>query len=97
MTLRTKSLTDRKKIAKVFIMTFEEFKEHRKAHPDYKVFWRSGYAFRGTDEREMDTTAPDFIEKIESNFNWACIVDVDKDDPITKELHLNGLSISDME
>lgn len=31
-------------------MTFEEFKEHRKAHPDYKVFWESGYAFRGAGE-----------------------------------------------
>ena len=78
-------------------MTFEEFKEHREIHPDYKVFWRSGYAFRGTSKREIDTTAPDFMEKMESNFNWACIVDVDEDDPITKELHLNGLSVSDME
>ncbi len=78
-------------------MTFKEFKEHREAHPDYKVFWRSGYAFRDTGEREMDTTASDFMEKMESNFNWACIVDIDKDDPITKELHLNGLSVSDME
>lgn len=78
-------------------MTFKEFKEHREAHPDYKVFWKSGYAFRGAGEREIDTTAPDFMKKMESNFNWACVVDVDKDDPITKELHLNGLSVSDME
>ena len=78
-------------------MTFKEFKEHREAHPDYKVFWRSGYAFRSAGEREIDTIAPDFMEKMESNFNWACVVDVDKDDPITKELHLNGLSVSDME
>lgn len=78
-------------------MTFEEFKEYREAHPDYKVFWRSGYAFRNASEQEIDTTAPDFMEKMESNFNLACIVDVDKDDPITKELHLNGLSVSDME
>lgn len=78
-------------------MTFEEFKEHRKIHPDYKVFWRFGYSYRDAGKREMDTTAPDFMEKMESNFNWACVVDVDKDDPITKELHLNGFSISDME
>ena len=78
-------------------MTFEEFKEHRKTHPDYKVFWRSGYSYRDAGKREMDTTAPDFMEKMEFNFNWACVVDVDKDNPITKELHLNGLSISDME
>lgn len=78
-------------------MTFEEFKEHRKVHPDYKVFWRSGYSYRDAGKREMDTTAPDFMEKMEFNFNWACVVDVDKDDPITKELHLNGFSISDME
>ena len=31
-------------------MTFKEFKEHREVHPDYKVFWRSGYAFRSAGE-----------------------------------------------
>jgi len=78
-------------------MDFQGFLKHREEHQDYKVFWRSGYAFRGARELEVNTGDSTFIEEMKRKFEWACVVDVDEDNPTTKELHLNGLSVLDME
>lgn len=75
-------------------------------YPDYKVFWRSGFAFRGAGEREDDKTEKmeyviggkkitTFEERMERRYNWAAAMDIDVYHD-KKEIHINGFSENDL-
>lgn len=79
-----------------------------KEHPDYKVFWRSGFAYRGAGESEDDKQPREqyvweerrkrlvtFEERMERRYDWSAAIDVDVDHD-AKEIHMNGFSENDM-
>lgn len=83
-------------------------KEVLAKYPNYKVFWRSGFAYRGTSESEdnkqlkkeyiyqegksRETT---FEERMQRRYNWSAAIDIDIDHE-KKEIHFNGFSENDM-
>lgn len=86
----------------------KECKEVLAKHPDYKVFWRSGFAFRGAGECEIkreglrkcyvgrEFREATFEEQMQSHYNWAANISIDIDHE-KKEIHLNGFSELDMD
>lgn len=68
-------------------------------HPDYKVFWRSGYAYRGAaeveDDKSIDSYLDTFEERMQRRYNWAAAIDITVDHE-KKEIHLNGFSENDL-
>lgn len=70
-----------------------------KGHPDYKVFWRSGYAYRGAveveDDKSIDVYSNTFEERMQRRYNWAAAIDITVDHE-KKEIHLNGFSENDL-
>lgn len=86
-------------------------KECRKAindNPSYKVFKRSGFAYRGAKEQEDDkqprkefvsqemrSRVLTFEERMERFYNWAAAIDIEIDHD-KKEIHINGFSENDM-
>ena len=63
-------------------------------YPDYKVFWRSGYAYRGASEVRVDNQI-DFSKKLLNYLDWAAAIDITVDHE-KKEIHLNGFSVNDL-
>ena len=63
-------------------------------HPDYKVFWRSGYAYRGASEVRVDNQI-DFSKKLLNYLDWAAAIDITVDHE-KKEIHFNGFSENDL-
>ena len=77
-------------------------------HPDYKVFYRAGFAFRGAGEREDDKQPHEeyiwqerrkrvltFEERMQRRYDWAAALDIDIDHD-AKEIHINGFSENDL-
>lgn len=76
-------------------------------YPDYKVFWRSGFTYRGAREREIkryglrNVHLPGriirmtFEREMKRHFIWSAAIDIDVDHE-KKELHFNGFSENDM-
>lgn len=68
-------------------------------HPDYKVFWRSGYAYRGAeeveDDKSIDSYLDTFEERMQRRYNWAASIDITVDHE-KKEIHFNGFSENDL-
>ena len=77
-------------------------------YPDYRVFWRSGYAFRGAGESEDDKQPRveydwryrakvllDFNQRMQRRYDWAAAIDIDIDHD-KKEIHFNGFSCNDL-
>ena len=83
-------------------------KEVLAKYPNYKVFWRSGFAYRGASEsednkqvkeeyiwqerRKRETT---FEERMQRRYNWSAAIDINIDHE-KKEIHFNGFSENDM-
>ena len=85
------------------------------AHPAKRIFWRSGWAWKGAGESEISRDPKDYPktkmvcvdlrmsrrtmaswkDELKAKFDWACVVDLDRNDD--GEMHLNGLSVNDME
>ena len=77
-------------------------------YPDYKVFWRSGYAFRGAIET-FDDKAPreeyvwqyggrmllTFADRMERRYHWSAAIDIEINHD-AKEIHFNGFSSNDL-
>ena len=65
-------------------------------YPDYKLYWQSGWGFKGKREMEIDRNSPSFSDEMKNRYNWAAniTITVNHED---KSLHFNGLSLSDME
>lgn len=77
------------------------------SHPNYRVFWRAGFAYRGAGEREIERKGErkifrpggsfmgTFDDELKRCLDWACaqdmVIDHDK-----KEIHINGFSENDM-
>ena len=72
-------------------VSYETVVADLEAHPAKRIFWRAGWAYRGAREREI-SRAP---HELKACFRWACVVELDAN--TDAEMHLNGLSCSDME
>lgn len=82
-------------------------KEVLAANPDYKVFWRSGFAFRGAGEREIQREGlrkiyrpggcymGTFEDEMRQHYSWSAAIDIEIDHD-KKEIHMNGFSENDM-
>lgn len=77
-------------------------------YPNYKVFWRSGYAFKGAGESEDDkqprkeyiwqegrSRVLTFDERMERRYEWSAAIDIKIDENL-KEIHFNGFSENDL-
>lgn len=58
-----------------------------KQHPDYELYLRTGFKFRGAEERAVDQTS------IIPTLDWMCCADVEV---IDNKIHVNAFSINDM-
>lgn len=65
-------------------------------YPDYKVYWRSGWGYRGASELLLDKQASNFNEEMKRKYNWTANITINIDHE-SQELHFNGLSCLDME
>lgn len=82
-------------------------KEVLAANPDYKVFWRSGFAFRGAGEGEVKREGSrkiycpggwymgTFEDQMKQKYSWSAAIDIEIDHD-KKEIHMNGFSENDM-
>lgn len=83
-------------------------KEVLTKYSNYKVFWRSGFAYRGASEsednkqpkkeyiyREGRSKETTFEERMQRRYNWSAAIDIDIDHE-KKEIHFNGFSENDM-
>lgn len=83
-------------------------KEVLAKYPNYKVFWRSGFAYRGAFESEDDkqpkkeyiyqerrSRETTFEERMQRRYNWSAAIDIDIDHE-KREIHFNGFSANDM-
>lgn len=83
-------------------------RELLKKYPDYRVFWQSGFSFKGAEELEDDKQekmfyrpnhlAPvitTFEERMQDRYDWAAAIDITVDHDL-KELHFNGFSSNDL-
>lgn len=83
-------------------------KEALNKYPDYRVFYRAGFAYRGAIEAEDDKQPHEqyiyqegrkrvltFEERMQRHFDWAAANDlvIDHD---AKEIHINGFSENDL-
>lgn len=77
-------------------------------YPNYKFFWRAGYAFRGACESFDDKEPREeyvwqyrermlltFADRMERRYDWAAAIDIDIDHD-KKEIHFNGFSANDL-
>lgn len=83
-------------------------KEVLAKYPEYKVFWRGGYAFKGAKEVEDDKQPEEryvwqeranrvlsFEERMQRRYDESVVIDIDVDHE-KKEIHFNGFSGNDM-
>ena len=83
-------------------------KEVLAAHPDYKVFWRAGFGWKGAAEAEDDkqpkveylywdgrSRETSFEERMQRRYNWAAAIDITVNND-KKEIHFNGFSANDL-
>lgn len=77
-------------------------------YPNYKVFWRSGFAYKGASESE-DNKQPKkeyiyqerrvkettFEERMQIRYNWSAAIDININHE-KREIHFNGFSENDM-
>lgn len=82
-------------------------KEVLAVNPDYKVFWRSGFAFRGAGEGEVKREGSrkiyrpggwymgTFEDQMKQKYSWSAAIDIEIDHD-KKEIHMNGFSENDM-
>ena len=62
-------------------------------YPNYKVFWRSGLAYKGAGEVEDNRHSLDFESKMQRRYNWAAAIDIEINN---EEIHFNGFSVNDL-
>ena len=77
-------------------------------YPNYKVFIRSGFAWKGASEHEDDKPpheeyvwqerrkrVMDFEERMRRLYNWAAAIDIEVDND-KQEIHFNAFSPNDL-
>lgn len=95
-------------VEKFQLVGSKKCKEVLAAYPGYKVFWRSGFAYRGATEAEDDKQPRQeyvyeerqnrvltFEERMQRRYNWSAAIDIDIDHE-KQEIHFNGFSENDM-
>lgn len=94
-------------IEKFSLVGGNKCKEVLAANPDYKVFWRSGFAFRGAGEGEVQREGlrkiyrpggwymGTFEDQMRQKYSWSAAIDIEIDHD-KKEIHMNGFSENDM-
>lgn len=83
-------------------------KEVLNQYPNYKVFWRSGFAYRGAGEvydnkqpkkeyiwQERQSRVLTFEERMQRRYDWSAAIDINIDHN-NQEIHFNGFSENDM-
>lgn len=85
----------------------KECKKVLAENPTYKLFWRSGFSFRGAGEGEIkreglrktwvgrEYREATFEEEMQSKYNWAANISI-RVDHEKGEIHMNGFSENDM-
>lgn len=84
-----------KNIENFSLVGSKKCKEVLAAYPTYRVFWRSGFEYRGAGEMEMNRYAENFAQLMERKYNWSAAIDIEIDHE-KKEIHMNGFSENDM-
>lgn len=96
-----------KNIEKFRLAGSKECKKVLAENPDYKVFWRSGFAYRGAGEYEIcregkrkifcsgGWVVGTFEDEMQREYDWSAAIDIDVDHD-KKEIHFNGFSENDM-
>lgn len=68
------------------------------AHPDKRIFWRSGFRWKGARESEIARNqqpgTKDWKEVLKDEYHWACVVECTEN--TDTEMHLNGFGECDM-
>jgi hypothetical protein len=71
-------------------------------NPTYKVYWTSGFRWKGARTQEDDKQprtdfgkTRSFAERMEQRYDWAAAIDVDVLHD-TQEIHFNGFSCNDL-
>ena len=90
------------------LVSYESVVKDLEAHPAKRIFWRSGWAWKGAGEGEISRDPKDYPmrslgqkpmaswqEVLKRDFGWACVVNCDSN--TDEAIHLNGLSVLDME
>ena len=97
------------------LISYETVVKDLDAHPAKRIFWRSGWKWKGAGEGEVSRDPKDYPKRtlvcvdlrmqermfaswkdaLKAKFDWACVVQCDKN--TDDEMHLNGLSVNDME
>ncbi len=90
------------------LISYETVVKDLEVHPAKRIFWRSGWAWKGAGEGEISRDLKDYPRRIlcgpifaswkddlKHKFDWACVVECDKN--TDEEIHLNGLSVNDMD
>lgn len=95
------------KIEKCQYAGSKECKKVLADNPTYKLFWQTGFSFRGAREREIkreglrktwigrEYREATFEEEMQSNYNWAANISITVDHE-KGEIHMNGFSENDM-
>lgn len=90
-----------KNIEKYRLVGGNKCKEVLAANPTYKVFWRSGFAYRGAGEREVMREGErkiyrpggwamgTFEDEMRGCYNWSAAIDIDVDHD-KKEIHMDS-------
>lgn len=77
-------------------------------NPDYRVFWQSGFGWKGAKEHEDDklphkqfvyqearSRELTFEERMQRRYDWAAAIDVYVNHEV-REIHFNGFSCNDL-
>lgn len=94
-------------IEKFSLVGGNKCKEVLAENPTYRVFWRSGFAYRGARECEINREGErkifqpggwrmgTFEDEMQRKYNWSAAIDIEIDHE-KKEIHMNGFSENDM-
>lgn len=97
----------KKNIENFSLVGSKKCKEVLAAYPTYRVFWRSGFEYRGAGEHEIKREGErkifqpggwkmgTFEEEMKRKYNWSAAIDIEIDHE-KKEIHMNGFSENDM-
>lgn len=75
-------------------VSYEEAIKMIEAAPNKRIMWAEGLNFRGGGKPREISRNSQWKDELKRCFNWACIVDLDKN--TDKEIFLHGYSVNDM-
>jgi hypothetical protein len=75
-------------------VSYEEAIKMIEAAPNKRIMWAVGFEFKGGGKPKEISRNSQWKDALKNCFNWACIVEVDKN--TDKEIVLHGYSVNDM-